>query len=70
MEPVQAVVDVEEGKSSTFQHSKYELIKAVNPEENSGRQQSAPPPDITWVRLSFCAGKTDILKDCWGKVKF
>lgn len=68
-------VDVEEGKNKEFdlgggsvvEHNKYELVDAVNISER--HTSHFKPPDMTWVNLNFRAGKANILKDCWGKVR-
>lgn len=63
--------DVEEGKgneASLVQHSKYELVSAVDPNERQSENQFKPP-EMSWVNLNFSAGKATILKDCWGKVR-
>ena len=68
-------VDVEEGKNKEFdlgggsvvEHNKYELVDAVDTTER--HTSHFKPPDMTWVNLNFRAGKANILKDCWGKVR-
>lgn len=68
-------VDVEEGKNKEFdlgggsvvEHNKYELVDAADPNER--HTSHFKPPDMTWVNLNFRAGKANILKDCWGKVR-